>query len=226
MKKNAGYLIAVIFMIITIVLTYFNFGMENIVLISAGFLILVFFILFELKTLDARKIAAVSTLSALGGVLRVPFAAIPGLQPTTFITAAAGYALGPVNGFMVGAMSAFISNFFLSHGPWTLWQMLGWGLCGFFFGLLKHINKSIKIWIFALICGIWGYIFGVIQDMWYVVAFVKPLTLNAVLVGIGASFYFDTLHSIGNVLFTLMLGGNFIKILDRFNKRYTVEYVE
>jgi energy-coupling factor transport system substrate-specific component len=226
MKKIIIYLIAFAFMVITIVMTYYNMGIDNIILVSAGFLIVVFVLLFEIKGLDARKIAAIATLSALGGVLRVPFAAIPGLQPTTFITAVAGYTLGPVNGFMVGGMAAFISNFFLGHGPWTLWQMLGWGLCGFFFGLLKHINKSIKIWIFALICGIWGYIFGVIQDMWYVVAFVKPLTLNAVLVGIGASFYFDTLHSIGNVLFTLMLGGNFIKTLDRFNKRYTVEYVE
>jgi energy-coupling factor transport system substrate-specific component len=104
--------------------------------------------------------------------------------------------------------------------------MLGWGLCGFFFGLLRNINNKINIWVFALLCGVWGYLYGIILDMWYVVAFVKPLNINAVLAGFGASFYFDTIHSIGNIIFTLMLGKNFIKTLDRFNKRFTVEYVE
>lgn len=226
MKRFIGYLIAFVFMIITIVMTYYNVGIDNVILVSAGFLIVVFVLLFEIKGLDARKVAAISTLSALGGILRVPFAAIPGLQPTTFIIAVAGYTLGPVNGFMVGGMAAFISNFFLGHGPWTLWQMLGWGLCGFFFGILKTIMKKDNILLFAIICGIWGYIFGVILDMWYIVAFIKPINWGAITVGIAASFSFDTIHAIGNVFFSLLLGRNFIKTLERFNKRYSAEYID
>ena len=33
-------------------------------------------------------------------------------------------------GFAVGAFSGLISNFWLGQGPWTPWQMAGWGLCG------------------------------------------------------------------------------------------------
>jgi energy-coupling factor transport system substrate-specific component len=220
MKRISVYLIAFVFMVITIVMTYYNVGMDNIILVAAGFLIGVFALLFEIRSLDARKVAAIAALSALGGVLRVPFAAIPGLQPTTFITAVAGYTLGPVNGFMVGGMAAFISNFFLGQGPWTLWQMLGWGLCGVFFGVLKNIMKRDSILLFAIICGIWGYIFGIILDMWYIVAFIKPMNWGAIIAGIAASLSFDTIHSIGNVLFSLLLGKNFIKTLERFNKRY------
>jgi energy-coupling factor transport system substrate-specific component len=226
MKRIIIYLIAFVFMVITIVMTYYNMGIDNIILVSAGFLIGVFVLLFETKGLDARKVATIATLSALGGVLRVPFAAIPGFQPTTFITAVAGYTLGPVNGFMVGGMAAFISNFFLGHGPWTLWQMLGWGLCGVFFGGLKSIIKKDNILLFAIICGIWGYIFGIILDMWYVVAFIKPINWGAIIAGIAASFSFDTIHAIGNVLFSLLLGRNFIRTLERFNKRYNAEYID
>lgn len=226
MKRITGYLIVFVFMLITIVMTYYNVGIDNIILISAVFLIVVFVLLFEIRGLDARLVAAIATLAALGGVLRVPFAVIPGLQPTTFITAVAGYTLGPVNGFMVGGMAAFISNFFLGQGPWTLWQMLGWGLCGVFFGALKRIMKRDNIMLFTIICGLWGYIYGIILDMWYIVAFIKPINWEAIIAGIAASFYFDTIHAIGNVLFSLLLGRNFIKTLERFNKRYSAEYID
>lgn len=226
MKRFIGYLVAFVFMVITIVMTYYNIGIDNIILVAAVFFILVFVLLFEIKGLDSRKVAAIATLSALGGVLRIPFAAIPGLQPTTFIVAVAGYTLGPVNGFMVGGMSAFISNFFLGHGPWTLWQMLGWGLCGVFFGALKGIIKKDSLLLFSILCGIWGYIFGIILDMWYIVAFIKPVSWGAIIAGVAASFSFDTIHGVGNVLFSMLLAKNFIKTLERFNKRYNAEYID
>jgi energy-coupling factor transport system substrate-specific component len=80
--------------------------------------------------------------------------------------------------------------------------------------------------LFAIICGIWGYIFGIILDMWYVVAFIKPINWGAIIAGIAASFSFDTIHAIGNVLFSLLLGRNFIRTLERFNKRYNAEYID
>lgn len=226
MKRITEYLIAVVFMIITIAMTYYNIGIDNIILVSAFFLLAAFVLLFEIKGLDSRKLAAIATLSALGGVLRVPFAAIPGFQPTTFITAVAGYTLGTVNGFMVGGMAAFISNFFLGHGPWTLWQMLGWGLCGVFFGTIRKIMKRDNILFFSIICGMWGYIYGIILDMWYIVAFIKPVNWGAVIAGIAASFPFDTIHAVGNVLFSMLLAGNFIKTLERFNRRYSAKYID
>jgi energy-coupling factor transport system substrate-specific component len=189
-------------------------------------LILAFIILFELKTLDAKSIAALSTLSALGGVLRIPFAAIPGLQPTTFIVAVTGYTMGSISGFIVGAMAPFISNFFLGHGPWTLWQMLGWGLCGFFFGLVKKLIKRDNILLFTVLCGIWGYIYGIILDMWYIVAFIKAFDIKSIAVGVSASLYFDTIHAVGNVVFSMLLARSFIHTLSRFNKRYTIEYLD
>jgi hypothetical protein len=61
---------------------------------------------------------------------RIPFAALPGVQPTSFLVMVSGLVFGPQAGFMIGAMAALASNFFLGQGPWTPWQMLGWGLMG------------------------------------------------------------------------------------------------
>jgi energy-coupling factor transport system substrate-specific component len=226
MKKIISGFVILTFIFLIIVLTFFNFGMDKILIVSAILLIVTFIIFFEIKAIDSKHMAAVSTLAAIGAASRVPFAVLPGLQPTTFIVCISGYVLGPVNGFMVGIMAPFISNFFLGQGPWTLWQMIGWGLCGVFFGLARFINKNMNIYFFAILCGIWGYIYGIIQDMWYVVAFIKPFNFKAVLTGVVASFYFDTLHSIGNIIFTLTFGKKFILILERFNKRNTVEYID
>lgn len=226
MKKNLTYFSIIGFVVIVLILTYFNIRMENVALVLVGFLILNIILMFEIKSVNSKDMAAISTLSALGAVSRVPFAAVPGLQPSTFIVAVSGYVLGPTNGFMVGAMVAFISNFFLGQGPWTMWQMLGWGLCGFFFGVLRYTGIGEKILTFTVFCGLWGFIFGIIQDMWYVIAFIKPFSIKSVVAGILSSAYFDTIHSIGNVVFSMIFGKKFISALERFNKRNKVEYLD
>src|ERR687896_1298797 len=85
---------------------------------------------YERSRPSARVLALVAALAALAVVGRIAFAPIPNVKPTTDIALFAGYALGPVPGFAVGALAALASNFFFGQGPWTPWQMLGWGLAG------------------------------------------------------------------------------------------------
>lgn len=221
-KISIGALIIVLYVSMTLVITFLDVGMERAVEISVIFIIGTFIILFETKEMDSRTMAAVATLSALGGVLRVPFAAIPGFQPVTFICAVTGYTLGPVNGFMVGTMCAFISNLFLGHGPWTLWQIMGWGLCGVMFGALRKPIKKTGIRGFIIICGLWGYIYGTILNQWYVLEFMRPITFKTVIMGNVLSFWHDTLHALGNIVFSSIFGKSFIEALERYNKRNKV----
>ncbi|MBN1289954.1 MAG: ECF transporter S component, partial [Actinobacteria bacterium] len=93
-------------------------------------ILLYYYIKFEEKKADAKTIAILGALSALSIAGRILFAPIPNIQPSTFIIIAGGYVFGPVSGFMVGATTALVSNFMLGHGPWTVWQMLAWGLAG------------------------------------------------------------------------------------------------
>ena len=78
----------------------------------------------------SRELALVAALAAAAAGGRVVFAAIPNVQPVTMIVAVAGTTLGPRAGLATGAAAALASNAFLGQGPWTPWQMLGWGLVG------------------------------------------------------------------------------------------------
>ena len=92
--------------------------------------ILAVFISFEEGRATAHDVAIIAVLSAASIALRVAFAALPQVQPSTFIIIAAGVVYGPRAGFMVGALTALVSNFFLGHGLWTPFQMFAWGAAG------------------------------------------------------------------------------------------------
>ena len=70
---------------------------------------------YERERPPARVVAVVAALAALAVVGRLAFAAIPNVKPTTDIVLFAGYALGGVPGFAVGAVTAIVSNI-LSSG--------------------------------------------------------------------------------------------------------------
>ena len=97
-----------------------------------------FLVRFESRRLQARELVTVAVMAALAVVSRAAFAWAPGFKPIFGVIMVAGAALGPSSGFFVGAVSALASNFLFGQGPWTPWQMLGYGLCGFVFGLLGH----------------------------------------------------------------------------------------
>src|SRR6266705_4130670 len=89
----------------------------------------------------SKTLALVATLAAAAAGGRVLFAAIPGVQPVTIIAIVAGAALGLRAGVGVGMLAAFASNFFLVQGPWTPYQMLGWGACGAVGALLAPLLR-------------------------------------------------------------------------------------
>lgn len=194
----------------------------NWVLVS--FVIIVFIILlvfrkYEKKKSDTKEIALIGTMAAIAGVSRIPFAVVMSVQPTTFIVMITGYVFGSQTGFIVGALSALVSNFFLGQGPWTPWQMLCWGMCGLAAGKLGKNKKELNIILFAGISAFAGYFFGWTMNIWHWLGFVYPLTLKTFLATYAASFPFDTLHAVGNIAFSIIFGKSFFLILLRFKKR-------
>ena len=85
---------------------------------------------YERSRPSARLVALVAALAALAVAGRLVLAPIPNVVATTDIALITGYALGAGPGFAVGALAAPISNIWLGQGPWTAWQMAGWGLVG------------------------------------------------------------------------------------------------
>lgn len=167
----------------------------------------------------AKEVALVGTLATVAGVFRVPFAFIPSVQPTTFIVMMTGYVFGPKRGFFTGVIAAFVSNIFLGQGPWTPWQMLCWGLSGLTAGVLGRNKTVFHLRTFTLLAGLWGYFFGWIMNLYYWFGFVYPLTLKSFLVTYSASFVLDTMHGVGNVVFSIVFGHTFYKIMRRFKSK-------
>jgi len=184
----------------------------------AFLVVLAFTVRFESSHVSARELAIISLLGTLSALLRVPFAAIPGFQPSTYVVVCAGYVFGPVAGFMVGAMTAVVSNFFLGHGPWTLFQVLAWGLAGASAPLLRKAVLRTRTLAMFGIC--WGILFGLITDAWMWVAFVYPLTLRTFFVTLLSSVGFDVMHAAGNALFLGLLGVRTIRILERYHRQF------
>ena len=118
-----------------------------------------FFISFERKKYDARMLALLSVLTAVTIVSRIAFAFIPAFVPMAGFIIIVAMNFGPQAGFMCGSIGMIVSNMLFGQGPWTPWQMFGYGLIGLFAGLLykagiiseKHLIRS-SIISFFLVC--------------------------------------------------------------------------
>jgi energy-coupling factor transport system substrate-specific component len=177
-----------------------------------------FFFEFEAAALSSKEVALVAMLGTMSAVLRIPFAALPSVQPSTYLVICSGYVFGPVAGFMVGAITALVSNFFLGQGPWTPFQMLAWGLLGVLAAYLRRFNLG----RFGLVVlGVTGaYLYGWIVNTWYWASFIYPLTFKTFLVYQLSSVWFDSFHAIGNAVFLGIFGVRTIDILERFRRRF------
>ena len=95
-----------------------------------------FFVSFERRRPQARELVTLAVMIALAVASRAVFAFVPQFKPMAGIIMIAGIAFGASSGFLVGSLSAFVSNFIFGQGPWTPFQMLAFGLGGYLFGFL------------------------------------------------------------------------------------------
>lgn len=185
--------------------------------------ILLFFIRFETRKVEARELVLLAVLASIAAVGRIPFASIPSVQPTTFVIMISGYVFGAESGFIIGAVAALASNMVLGQGPWTPWQMVAWGLVGLTAGLLRNTRFLNWKWGRIVFGAVWGFLFGWIMNVWGFLAYTQtggPPTFPAVLTYFAASASFDSMHAVSNVFFLILFGNTWIKILNRFKKKY------
>lgn len=181
---------------------------------------------FEQGKTSPREIALIAVLAALAAAGRIPFAVLPNIQPVTFMVIVTGFVFGPRAGFMMGSTAALVSNFFLGQGPWTPWQMFSWGMAGITAGLLKMFFPGAGARSMLFLNFIWGYIFGWVMNLWFWTSVVRPLNWQSFIAAYAASFWFDTMHALGNALFYLVFGATFTRVLKRFHRKMTVREVE
>ncbi len=173
---------------------------------------------------DARIVALVGTLAAFAALGRIAFAAFPNVKPTTDIVLVSGYALGGGPGFAVGAIAGLASNFFFGQGPWTPWQMAGWGLTGVIgAGLAVVTRRRIRRWPLAIVCFVVGFGFTALQDLGDWVTY-SDHSLAELGIYVGKGVGFDFVHAGGCLVFALAFGPALIRSLSRFTVRLNVTW--
>ena len=109
---------------------------------ALGLIIFAFYFAFERSHPTAGDLVLIAELCAFCIACRAVFSFVPYFTPVMAVFLLTGVALGSVKGFVVGSLTAMVSNFFFGQGPWTLYQMVSWGFVGAIFGLEKLFIKK------------------------------------------------------------------------------------
>ncbi len=100
--------------------------------------------------LDAKAVALLGVLAACGAALRLPSGGVAGFEPVFFLLIPAGRVLGRGFGFVLGALTLFVSALLTGGvGPWLPFQMLGAAWMGFFAGCLPPVRGRAEVWMLA-----------------------------------------------------------------------------
>ena len=177
------------------------------------------FYAFERKESKAGELAVVAVLIALSALGRFLFAWLPGFKPVAAIVVIAGIWLGKEPGFVVGSLSALVSNFYFGQGPWTPFQMFAWGFIGFLAGILrKPLRKNL---VFLAIYGaIAGLLYSLLMDVWTVLWADGTFNPGRYFAVVATSAVVMIEYAVSNVIFLLILARPIGRKLERIRTKY------
>ena len=179
------------------------------------------FVWFERSRPSARIVAAVAAMAALGVAGRIAFAPIPNVVATTDVALLAGYALGGAPGFAVGALSGLVSNFWLGQGPWTPWQMTGWGAVGIAGAVLAALSgRRLGRLQLAIAGAVAGLAYGALLDLSVMVSYGGEQSLDRYLALSARGIPFNIAHATGNFVLMFAAGPAMARMLDRYRERF------
>ena len=180
----------------------------SLVLFAAGF---------EKLSTGTRRMVIVAVMTALCFTGRF----IPFLKPIAALTIITALYLGGEAGFLVGALSAVLSNFYFGQGPWTAFQMIAWGLIGLFAGVLSKplLKSQILLLLYGAASGI-AYSF--IMDIWTVLWYNQGFDIKLYLAALVSAVPYTISYTVSNVLFLFLLAKPFGEKLQRIKIKYGV----
>lgn len=195
-------------------------------IVSLGIIVctmLPFFMVFEDRKPQARELIIIAVLSAIGVAGRAAFFMLPQFKPVVAIVIISAVCFGAEAGFLVGAMTGFVSNFFFAQGPWTPWQMFSFGIIGFIAGILFKKGKLQKRKISLCIYGGLStfFIYGFLLDTatWLIFPY-SNMTLEGIIPIYLSGIPFNIVHAIATVFFLAVISKSMIEKLDRIKEKY------
>ena len=184
-------------------------------------LLIPFFLKFEGRKPQARELVVLAVMCALAVAARVAIP-IPNFKAIYAIIMIAGIAFGPESGFLVGAVAALSSNFFLSQGPYTPWQMMAYGAGGMLAGFLFRKGRLPRK---PLAMGVVGFLIvlllvGPLLDTCTV--FLAPISMNisSILAIYISGFTVNISQGLSTFAVLFLLGNPMLEKLDRIKVKY------
>ena len=195
--------------------------------------------------LSTRLLAVLAALVAIDATLRLVIViGLLGFSPIFFLIIAGGFVMGPSFGFASGALTLLLSAVLTAGlGPWLPYQMLAAGWVGMGAGYLGRMTRrSSSRGAIALLCLYGcaaGFAYGILLDLWEwpllvaagssTMSWAPGTALTGLLRRFGGfylatSLVYDSFRAAGNLLLTVALGAAVIRALDRFRRRFLLEW--
>lgn len=169
---------------------------------------------------ELTVIAVMCALAVAGRVL-IP---VPNFKAIFAVILLTGIAFGPEVGFLVGALSAFISNFFYGHGPFTPWQMFAYGAGGMLSGILFYQKVyTRKRWLQALygFCAVLFWI-GPLLDCAGIIPRLPNVIWESAMDTFISGFYVNLSQGICTAVMLFLFGNWALDQLERIKIRYGI----
>lgn len=184
-----------------------------------------YFVSFSKKKPQARELVIISVLCALAVCSRAIMAMIPQVKPVLAIIIVAGICFGGETGFLVGAITAFVSNFYFGQGAWTPWQMLAMGMVGFVAGIVfkkgfKKNRVTLAIYGFLSTIIIYG---GILNPASVLLMMPETVTLDAIIASCVMGLPYDLIFAVSTALFLWLLAEDMIFRIERIKTKYGLD---
>ena len=185
-----------------------------------------FCIAFEDKKPQARELLVISVLCALGVAGRTAFFMFPQFKPVLAIVIISGVCFGGETGFLVGAITGFVSNFFFGQGPWTQWQMFAYGITGYISGILFTKGFIRKTKVSMSIFGTFAtfFIHGVIMNFASVIMWQANPTAEMFVLSFKMGIPFDLTHAVSTAFFLWFISEPLIDKLERIKTKHGITH--
>ncbi len=183
-----------------------------------------FCVSFENRKPNAREMVIISVLCAIAVAGRSAFYMLPQFKPVLAIIIISGVCFGGETGFLVGAVAAFVSNFFFVQGSWTPWQMFSMGMVGFVAGVVFNglgMRKTrLSLCIFGGLATF--FIFGGIMNPASVLMWQPHPTWEMIVSAYAMGLPSDLIHSASTVFFLWFAAEPMIDKLERIKSKYGI----
>lgn len=220
LRTALRYLIPFVLIPAAVAVSAIVFEGQRYIIISLGIAVLALLLFitgFERKNIGSRRMVITAIMTALAVFGRF----IPLFKPITAICVMTAVYLGAEAGFFCGSMSVLISNIWFGQGPWTPFQMLGFGLIGLFAGYLSKVLLKSR-WLMLSYGVIAGLAYSFIMDIWTVLWYAGEFDLKLYTAAIVSAIPFTLLYAVSNVVFLLILQKPVGNKLNRIKIKYGV----